>query len=217
MQIKVKDTKTHEIVIHYSEGGTTYYKVLVAEVKLVLVECPPVDAKFWKYHTSDSLAHYEHRMGFVKGIGKYLKPILISETEKIEIGDWVFDSMNKTIHINNNDELINIRTKGHELKRFFKILALPEHFSPKHLQAIVDGKLKDGDNVLVECEQECQGYDTYKVIKLDSFDYIILHKIKEIKYTFKEMLDFVIWYSGMEQQKVINAWNRYVKEVTNKI
>ena len=28
---------------------------------------------------------------------------------------------------------------------YSKILALPEHFSPKHLQAIVDGKLKDGD------------------------------------------------------------------------
>lgn len=35
----------------------------------------------------------------------------------------------------------------------FKILALPEHFSPRHLQAIVDGKLKDGDKVLLEVEE----------------------------------------------------------------
>lgn len=44
----------------------------------------------------------------------------------------------------------------------FKILALPEHFSPQQLQDIVDGKLKEGQKILLECEDvgDCKEYDT---------------------------------------------------------
>jgi hypothetical protein len=88
---------------------------------------------------------------------------------------------------------------GHALDAC-KILALPEHFSPKHLQDIVDGKLKEG-KVLVECElhvfadlgaYDCGGDltdDVHKInrIKLNSSNHITLHKVEEKMYTGEEV------------------------------
>lgn len=73
----------------------------------------------------------------------WLKPIIISETEKIEVDDWGY-GMDGLFEYKGS---VNI--DGGRLPN--KVLALPEHFSPKHLQAIADGKLKDGDKVYVEC------------------------------------------------------------------
>jgi hypothetical protein len=70
-------------------------------------------------------------------------PILISRTEKMEVGDWIYDSYRKKIRKANMEQ-------DTVVDYCFKILALPEHFSPKSLQLIVDGKLKEG-KCLVEC------------------------------------------------------------------
>src|SRR5690348_3548330 len=65
--------------------------------------------------------------------------------------------------------------------RFF---ALSEHFSTEQLQMIVDGKLKDGDKVLVECQQIAT-YTTGEpcsIIKLDNqITYYSFYPIKEEK------------------------------------
>jgi hypothetical protein len=73
-------------------------------------------------------------------------PILISRTEKIEVGDWIYDSYRKKIRKANMEQ-------DTVVDYCFKILALPEHFSPESLQLIVDGKLKEG-KCLVECEKD---------------------------------------------------------------
>lgn len=75
--------------------------------------------------------------------------VIISETEEIEVNDYFIDTNRnyRTIYqFNEDDKKNSFIPKGH------KVLVLPEHFSPKHLQAIIDGKLKDGDEVFVECE-----------------------------------------------------------------
>jgi hypothetical protein len=85
---------------------------------------------------------------YVKGIyGRH--PIIISETEEIEEGEVAYHISTKTLDTFENalDKRVSDGFHFHN-----KILALPEHFSDKHLQAIVGGKMKDGDEVLVKCE-----------------------------------------------------------------
>ena len=79
------------------------------------------------------------------------EPIIISETEKINESDWVYDIDNKFIFKQPlNDErslsIVNNKNAGYR-----KVLATPENLFPKVLQMIVDGNLKDQDEVLVEC------------------------------------------------------------------
>lgn len=138
---------------------------------------------------------------------KWLSPILISETEKIEVGDKVWDTENKEILDVPRIEIAEHFNKGISNGYYFKIIALPEHFSPKHLQAIVDGKMKDGDKVLVECEKKCAGNCLqsgvildcamcFNIIKLNSSNHITLHKVEEKMYTedeFKDKLKKILW------------------------
>lgn len=137
--IKVEHIKTHTISPYYSKNGSegqSSKDVLVTDAKLVLVECKEV---------KHAILH-----SIINKNGKFYKPILISETEKIEVGDWMYwngttkQIIEATISFSPNDPSSPIVSK---------ILALPEHFSPEQLQMIVDGKLKDGDKVLVECEK----------------------------------------------------------------
>ncbi len=169
MEIKVKDTRMHTLVSHYtqpdSHGPTVKFNSIpVAEAKLVLVKCKRELSSLYVLD-SKILPYFPNDQGPIKGIGKYYKPILISETEKIEVGDQVFvndlphdppsifpvikveeghSGVHGKIWISNNDYIVLSLCK--------KILALPEHFSSKHLQMIVDGELKDDDNVLIECQ-----------------------------------------------------------------
>ena len=74
-----------------------------------------------------------------------------------------------------------IKDKG-SVDEYAKILALPEHFSDKHLQAIVDGKMEEG-KVLVKCFR----YDSwtgssikyFHRIKLNQQNHITLFPVKQ--------------------------------------
>lgn len=87
-------------------------------------------------------------------------PIIISETEEILFNDWVYmdvldNSTNMFQVIEDKSDLDNYnKTKG-----CYKILTLPEQFSNKHLQAIIDGKIEEGE-VLVKCDS-IQGYKVH--------------------------------------------------------
>lgn len=159
MQIKVNATRMH-ITKQSSTHGPIQgmlighaFRVPVAEGKLVLVE--------GKTNNLDLPVNGEIMIN-----SRMMKPTIISETEKIEVGDWVFVndlphdppsifkalkieqghlSVHSKVWISDKDYIVLVLCK--------KVIALPEHFSPKHLQAIVDGKIKDGDKVLVECEK----------------------------------------------------------------
>lgn len=169
MQIKVNDTRMHKVKDAFCQ---------VAEGKLILVG------------DEDSKDKYVYDK-----VRRYLKPIIISETEKIEEGDDVLFIGETVGPFITKCQPGSVLAREGKSDKWFKILALPEHFSPKHLQAIVDGKMKDGDKVLVECKVEqdlgcadCGDPDTWSiprwnVIKLNPTSHITLHKIQEKMYT----------------------------------
>lgn len=90
-----------------------------------------------------------------------LRPIIISETEEIEVGDEIYDT--KSLHQDaplkgkvdwiDDNHLTVLGSTIKYLKSYFrKIIVLPEQFTKAQLQAIVDGKIKDGDEVYVACD-----------------------------------------------------------------
>lgn len=116
------------------------------ECRLVLIECDLLEAKLWfATHTAFKVA-FNSSQGLIKGMGKYFKPLLISEKEPIELGDWVYYNNGS---LEKCDE--NFTPREAKLLGWFKVLALPEHFSLKDLQMIADGHLKEGDQLLIEC------------------------------------------------------------------
>jgi hypothetical protein len=126
--IKIKNTKTHP-TDKATIGGIVGW-TLVTDAELVLVECDSSkEANFW-----------------IKLNGKFLKPILISRTEKIEVGDWYYFDGGEY------KNLLQLEEPMTYTEERYKVLALPEHFSPQQLQDIVGGKLKEG-KCLVECEE----------------------------------------------------------------
>jgi hypothetical protein len=144
--IKVEHTKNYRLSQDQKKYSNSPYEVLVTDAELVLVECKPEEALFNLIENGlpNGILRLHTKDRFVAG--RYLKPILISRTEKIttnkgkEMGDWTYNSFYKKMFQMNGD-ITNYD---------FKILALPEHFSPESLQLIVDGKLKEG-KCLVEC------------------------------------------------------------------
>src|SRR6478736_1526577 len=193
--IKVKDTRMHTAVNYQLYNGG-YYQIPVTEAQLVLVECTE-EENLKVVNNGERYAMF----GFVpsKTQHKYLKPILISLSEKIssnigkEMGDWSYNTMYKKLFQMNGD----ITSYN------FKVLALPEHFSPKHLSAIVDGEMKDKSSVLVECEQKygdicldnggdvSGGYNPLTPnIKLNSQGHITLHKNEKKMYTREEAIKY---------------------------
>ena len=199
-----------------------YRGVPVVDAELVLVECEGWQAFFFK-DTDGKLIHHD---GYGGAPREYYRPILISRTEKIEVGDWVLWKGKI------------LQAKSEHTNVAIKILALPEHFSPKHLQAIVDGKLKEG-KVLVECGEPCQldkdyegGYDcayckrkgmdfgdcTSKdnVIKLNSSNHITPHKVEEKMVPESRVIDFLKWLPkdhGHKFSNELDAWEWFEQNV----
>lgn len=139
MQVEVKSIRKTE-ANKVAAGIPVRDVVLVTDVELVFVP-------------TNEFESYEGIITLVTDKGKqYFKPILISDTEKIEVGDLVFNS-NGSIKIHNIEDQIeadfvnNINNKD-----VFKILALPENFNPKHLKMMESGELKEG-KYSVECEE----------------------------------------------------------------
>ena len=122
----------------------------VAYAKLVLVGCDPKESLLAKYNSVGGISYSNGKATLA---GTYYKPILISLTEKIEVDNWSYDTKTNTIRkCEDNEGIDELRLYGGS-KRCFKLLVLPEHFSPQTLQDIVDGKLKDGSKVLLEVEE----------------------------------------------------------------
>lgn len=150
-QPKVKNTQKYE------DSQSSH---IVTSGKLVLI--PDNNSKILSFsHCSNTEEYYNK-----------VKPILISETEEIKEGDWVygkrdFKSSKELFQISGRDEM----SQKH---KFNKVLALPEHFSNKHLQAIVDSKMKEGE-VLVKC----WAFGMYHEVYLDNQNHITLFPAKQ--------------------------------------
>jgi len=135
---KVKNTET------YKDAQGEH---LVAKGKLLLIENSEV------YKIGELVADYKNTILSIK------RPIIISETEEIKVGDIVYSSWSLpersifTVKEIKENQLTDTNNYYHPSSYCKKVLVLPEQFSPKHLQAIVDGKLKDQDEVYVELNQ----------------------------------------------------------------
>lgn len=183
--IKVKDTKTHKTNIIVKHDLP--YIALVTDAELVLV-VSQYDAKLSK--KPDGILNINPLVG----VG--LKPILISRIEKIEVGDWYVTTNGYGSKIG---EFRKCEDASYNFSNCFKILALPEHFSSKHLQAIVDRKLKEG-KALVECEDKCwcmkpqtgSCIECIKLIKLNP--HITIYSVEEKMFTRDEVNQVVIKY-----------------------
>lgn len=128
----------------------------MVEGKLVLIECQPTEAKLW-FSTNTSLkVAFNSSQGLIKGIGKYFKPLVISEKEPIEIVDWVYYNNGSLQHCTRHFTPEEAKSLG-----WFKVLVLPEQFSLNDLQMIANGHLTEGDKVLLECygAAGCWGID----------------------------------------------------------
>lgn len=197
--IKVKETKNHRTgKLNWSADNRELLFeeaiVPVAEAKLILVQTN--DTTGYSLLLKDDL----------------YKPILISETEKPEEIDDYYDPH----YPGNLRHGTNNAIEGGYKK---KVLALPEHFSPKLLQDIVDGKLKDGDKCWVECEETndtetiaASGGFSLKVpvnlghqIKLNSSDHITLHKLEEKKYE----LNFIRHITGFSIPEINEKYDKW--------
>ena len=117
-----------------------------------------------------------------------IKPIIISETEEIEVGDWFLFGKNnllvKAEEVQKSEDLVVFRNnEGERIIRYLtnckKVLALPEHFSDAHLQAIVDGKMSDGDEVLIKCVPNGNHSDYELFIYLNQQNHITLFPVKQ--------------------------------------
>lgn len=195
--------------------------VLVTDAKVVLVECTPEEALIGY----SDYSKYDLINKWLSIPEKYFKPILISETE-IEgvIGDSIFFDTKFFKHITTITKDSNV---WHKTLTTFKILALPEHFSEEALQQIVDGKLKDGDKVTIECDRvRKRGYKCkdcglrvtlgrkckdeshkdlifddaeFNRIKLNQSNHIIIHKSEEKMYTREEVKKLFDQFSNSEE------------------
>jgi len=150
MQIKVNKTDRKGII-----KDNSFLSVPVAEGKLVLIsnykmkELPILELFGNNEKTKFELGNLRDHLRILQsGLINY-KPIIISKTEKIEEGDWYY--ANKTLFKADEKFTSNRSNDPNTVKNQYKVLALPEHFSPEQLQMIVDGRLKDGERVLVEC------------------------------------------------------------------
>lgn len=127
-------------------------------------------------------------------IGNFMyKPIIISETEEIEKDSWLYLRKDKGWSgsvVQNQFGVMGsvIGTKEYIKDNCYKILSLPENFSSEILKDIVDGRLKHGDEVRIQCENKyiepegihCNRGADVLIIKLNKDNHItILPEKKE--------------------------------------
>lgn len=161
-QVKVKKEKAHR---------TTYGEVAVVEGKLVLID------------VSSSKEERLISQLVIRQDGVFL-PIVISEKESIAKYEEFYASDRKEIYKNYWNEVGPDRQTDlkEEFPFYYKILAFPENFSPKHMQAIVEGKMKSGDSVLVEVEREVQDFENNPmytgnfVVYTNQQGHVVIHK-----------------------------------------
>lgn len=188
-QIKVKTIEQYKD----SQG-----EHIVGKGKLLLIEQKNSLGPITGYYGNNKLRLTELDRPMVNCGDYYIKPIIISEIEEIEVGDkLLYDNEIYTLEDKSTltpEVTLNLRRNSDSETNFIlgrtnfievyradcnKILALPEQFSHKHLQAIIDSKLKDGDECLIKCgysngfngvyiDEEDEGY----FIKLNSNNHI---------------------------------------------
>ena len=83
-----------------------------------------------------------------------IKPIMVSDTEKIHEGDLYFNEIgNEISELKKSNWISRLFKTEPDLFYCKKILAMPENFSPEHIKDIIDSKISDGDILFIENEE----------------------------------------------------------------
>lgn len=149
--IRVSNVKEHSFKSwkDLPEGKNKDFHPLVTNAKLVLIDCGnEANGNFWLNHDGETYSIHSTDEGD-RQYKALIKPMLVSEDEKIEVGDSYFTTDGLSII----GGIRKCEDSSYNFDNCYKVLALPEHFPQEYLQMIVDGKLNGGDNVLVECNQ----------------------------------------------------------------
>lgn len=171
--IKVENIQKYNI-LQDCNNVTGVLNRLVAPAKLVLVECELMEALILFHIDKYHLYNYkpEHEDFLLIQESHYFKPIFISESEKnVYKGEWFYNIKSRSIF---KQDMFDVLELGDSE---FKILALPEHFTPEHLKMIVVGDLKVGDKVNIVCENVAYDIHDHKkenllvIIKKNSSGY----------------------------------------------
>lgn len=188
MEIKVKNTKIHVAI---PLGKSMHHYIPVTEAKLVLVSAKEDAVLAFNQYRGEYYI-IPNKGDRLKMPCSYLKPILISETEKIEEGEWSYSIFHGSVFQSNFKDG---PSGGH------KVLALPEHFSKEQLNMIVEGKLKDGDKVYVECKDFCdyEGEESWEITP----DFRIKSPLSI--YPIEEKL-----YTREEVKLIVRRWEEYM-------
>lgn len=133
-------------------------------------------------------------------IRKYLKPIIISETEKVKIGDqFLFeDKIHTLANMERSSEYLGCYTEHgwvYEANIKNKILCLSENLSSKHIRAILDKKIIE-EEMFIECEVRTDFTDSvdagegpaYKVKLTNSYVKLFSIKKQNETYTREQMI-----------------------------
>lgn len=212
---KIKNTRIVKLPI-----GKDYREVLVTDAVLVLMECRPEEALFYRQKGNiydGQLNRYYPKYGLVKGIGKYLKPILISLTEKIEVLDKIYNKEFNEIDFCAEGSIL-AQSNNNCDHLWFKILAMPEHFSEVFLLEITN-QIMNG--VLIECEGTINndvGTESYRQtdgyhIKHTSSNHVIKINLSKIKGEEVNVVPFSLlveaFNAGVKSVEPIIKYERY--------
>ena len=154
---------------------------IVAPVKLVAIEQNTDFIQFPCLRTNMSYQGLSVAKSLTRGPVKYFRPILISEKEKLQVGDYHVNMHSaphaRTIQRYTKERhLINAR-KDWRFKYQRKILALPDSFTVEQLDAIVHIHLIESEMYL-KCDQAYHG--TASDQQLYNYNFVYLDEMEQI-------------------------------------
>ena len=118
-RIEIKKIMEHVQVKKVFNRGTDYF----CKGQFILIEC----------NSKESTILFDD---------KWVKPIVVSRSEEIKVGDKCLDFDNKTIYSSKTDENLGV---------FQKILLFPEQIYPHWSKDLFSGKIKNCGNVIIKC------------------------------------------------------------------
>lgn len=130
---------------------------------------------------------------------QFAKPIIVSNTETIEEGDLFIGEtgiIKKCKTINRSRKQIHSEDGyAYFIHKCNKVLVLPDQFSPKQIQAMLDGKIKQNDEVFVTVVcKACQTdplvkhkkctHESPSIVELSlHYNYVTIHKMVQVTIT----------------------------------
>lgn len=197
-------TKVSNTVSHKTSQGTH----LVTKGGLVIIhtKIPPSWIGDFCYHgnngyviiTKEIFENKKH-WEFAQKNYTIAKPFIISYDEKILDGDLFLGKWSKGV--------FKCSVDMEPMDGDRKIFARPQNFSKKQLQAIVEGKLKRGDDVYVECLMH-KVSDVFFQIKYCSEDTVTIYRIDndEKKYSLSDFKNYLEHYKKqVDAKSVVNG------------